>query len=77
MNYEDFKAAVMAEVNKYRKPFIREGQAVFNIVDSHFGVARAVQFQDHIDSYHLDQNIEAFLQAAWKRIEPKIKSIES
>ena len=80
MNYEEFKAYVMAEVKKYRKslkyrkPFIRKGQAVFNIVDSHFGVARVVQFKDGIDCFHLDQNIEAFLQAAWKYIEPNLKS---
>lgn len=73
MTYEEFKAYVMAEVKKYRKPFIREGQAVFNIVERHFGVARPVQFQDHIDCFHRDQDIEAFLQAAWKRIEPNLK----
>lgn len=73
MNYEEFKAYIMAEVKKYRKPFMRKGQAVFNIVDSHFGVAREVQFQDRIDCFHRDQDIEAFLQAAWKRIEPNLK----
>lgn len=73
MNYEEFKSYIMAEVEKYRKPFIRKGQAVFNIVESHFGVARSVQFEDHIDCFHLDQDIDAFLQAAWKRIEPNLK----
>ena len=75
MTYDDFKEYIMAEVKKFRKPFpfIRKGQAVFNIVESHFGVARSVQFQDHIDCYHRDQDIEAFLQAAWKRIEPNLK----
>lgn len=73
MTYEEFKEYVMAEVKKYRKLFIREGQAVFNIVDSHFGVARAVQVKDGIDCYYLDQNIEAFLQAAWKYVEPNLK----
>lgn len=73
MTYEEFKAYVMAEVKKYRKPFIRKGQAVFNIVNDHFGVARAVQFKDGIDCFHQDQNIEAFLQAAWKYVEPNLK----
>lgn len=73
MTYEDFKAYIMAEVEKYRKPFIRKGQAVFNIVESHFGVARTVQFTDHVDCFHRDQDIEAFLQAAWKYVEPNLK----
>lgn len=73
MTYEEFKKYIMAEVKKYRKPFIRKGQAVFNIVDSHFGVARSVQFQDGIDCFHRDDRIEDFLQAAWNRIEPNLK----
>lgn len=52
-----------------RPSFIREGQAVFNYIDSRYGgVARAVQYQDNVDCFHRDSEIMNFLECAYKRI---------
>ena len=51
----------------YRPTYIRRGQAVFNAVDAIFGVAREVQFIDGIDCFYDDLQIEAFLDAAYRR----------
>ena len=39
----------------------REGQAVFNYVDLTYGVARFVQFEDRIDCFYDDSQIDAFI----------------
>ena len=39
----------------------REGQAVFNYVDEVYGVARLVQFEDRIDCFYDDAQIDAFI----------------
>ena len=67
MKYEEFRASVLEAVRECPKAW-RKGQAVFNIVEDRYGVARAVQFEDGIDCFHCDSHIEHFLQAAWKRI---------
>jgi len=47
----------------------REGQSVFNFVEMYFGnVARKVQFEDGIDCFYNNENIDSFLEASWKRI---------
>ena len=74
MTYEEFKADILSRI-KRRPKFIRKGQAVFNLVDSDYGVARAVQFRDGIDCYHRDDLIEEFLKASWKRIKPNLQQL--
>lgn len=74
MTYEEFKADVMKAAER-RPSFIRKGQAVFNIVDTRYQVARNVQFQDGIDCYYRDDNIEPFLRAAWKYAKPNFRGI--
>jgi hypothetical protein len=39
----------------------REGQFVFNRVDELYGVARHVQFIDHVDCFYDDSQIDEFL----------------
>lgn len=51
----------------YRPSFIRRGQAVFNATEEIYGVAREVQFNDRIDCFYDDSQIEAFLDAAYQR----------
>jgi hypothetical protein len=51
----------------YRPSFIRCGQAVFNTTEKIYGVAREVQFNDRIDCFYDDSQIEAFLDAAYQR----------
>lgn len=68
MTYEDFTAVVFAAIKKCPECW-RKGQAVFNVVDEQYGVARAVQLIDGIDCFFDESKIEAFLSAAWRRIE--------
>ena len=46
----------------------REGQAVFNYVDEVYGVARFVQFEDRIDCFYDDSQIDAFIIKSAERI---------
>ena len=39
----------------------REGQFVFNYIDVVYGVARFVQFEDKIDCFYDDSQIDAFI----------------
>ena len=67
MTFGDFKNEI-DRVIAYRPKHIRKGQAVFNYIDSKYGVARAVQFDDNVDCFYRDDQIEKFLQQAYKRI---------
>ena len=52
----------------YCPPYIRRGQAVFNATEEIYGeIAREVQFNDRIDCFYDDSQIEAFLDAAYQR----------
>lgn len=39
----------------------REGQYIFNYIDVVYGVARFVQFEDKIDCFYDDSQIDAFI----------------
>lgn len=67
---EELKNEVMTEAQN-RPPYIRLGQFVFNYIDSVYGVARQVQFDDKVDCYYLDKNIDEFLKCSLKRINGK------
>ena len=55
----------------YRPSFIRRGQAVFNATEKIYGgIAREVQFNDRIDCFYDDSQINAFLEAAYQRYLP-------
>lgn len=49
----------------------RPGQAVFNIVDSEYGVAREVKDEDGIDCFYDNGYIDMFLEKAWIRYKQK------
>lgn len=67
MTTEELKAEI--EENMARKPsFYRRGQFIFNYIDFEYGVARAVQFEDKVDCFHNDENIDKFIELAAKRI---------
>ena len=68
--FEELKNEVMTEAQN-RPSYIRLGQFVFNYIDSIYGVARQVQFDDKVDCYYLDKNIDEFLICALKRINEK------
>lgn len=44
----------------------REGQFVFNVVDSLYGVAREAQFAHRVDCFFRDDKIEEFLEVCAK-----------
>ena len=76
MTFEEFKSQIIARAKEYPL-YIRKGQGIFNAVDELTGVARAVQFKDHIDCYHNDENIEAFLKASWKRVNDLLRQLKN
>lgn len=54
------------EIDLYKKlyPKYRNGQAVFNFIDSKYGVAREIQFTHHIDCFYNDSCINEFIEKA-------------
>ena len=71
---EEFEKPIWEETNN-RPSYIRKGQAVFNATDRLYNVARHVQFQDNIDCFYDDSQIQPFLNAAYvwytERLETK------
>lgn len=70
MIYEDFMNKVMGEVAHCPKRW-RKGQAVFNVVDQIYGVARTVQLSYGIDCFYRDDKIDEFLEACWLELNKK------
>lgn len=67
MSYENFKQEIN-EAIKNKPEYIRAGQAVFNYIDEKYHVARLVQFNDHIDCFYNDGEIDRFVDAAYKHL---------
>lgn len=67
MRFEDLRREII-EAMKDKPRFIREGQFVFNYIDEKYGVARAIQFEDNIDCFHDDRQIDKFIGRAAFRI---------
>ncbi len=73
MTKEEFLLDVQAKVSDTPREW-RLGQAIFNVVDAFYGVARDVQFIDKIDCFYddgFDGSIDQFLEAAWNRVKEK------
>ena len=70
MKIEELKHEVKKAIDN-RPPYIRKGQCVFNYIDSTYGVARAVQFEDGVDCFHNDDMINRFLELCLLRINGK------
>lgn len=50
------------------KNTLRLGQSVFNVCQSIYGdLARIVQFEDNVDCFYLDSEIDKFLDKAYDR----------
>ena len=65
MTPDEFKAKIYST----EKPFNwREGQFVFNTIDSLYGIARAVQFNDGIDCFYDDSKINQFIIACYNKL---------
>ena len=64
MTYEEFTKQLWEEVDKSPKSW-RKGQAVFNVIDEKWHVARDVQFIDGVDCFYDDKQIDLFIAKAW------------
>ena len=67
MTIEELKQGVMIESQNKPKQW-RLGQFVFNYIDEKYGVSRIVQFNDNVDCFYDDKNIDNFLCQALKYI---------
>ena len=65
MTLEEFKLSIY---NVEKPSHWREGQFVFNTIDSLYGVARTVQFNDGIDCFYDDSKIDRFINACYNRL---------
>ena len=65
MTLEEFKASIY---NVEKPSDWREGQFVFNTIDSLYGVARTVQFNDEIDCFYDNSKINQFIIACYNRL---------
>ena len=68
MTKEEFKTTVKDLAGKLRKehPELRKGQAIFNVADHEFGVARICQFDYGVDCFYDDSIIEPFLDKCYE-----------
>ena len=71
MTLEELRKEVFTAMQSKKPAWYRKGQFVFNYIDFEYGVARAVQFDDGIDCFYVDENIDAFLEACVERINQK------
>lgn len=58
-----------AKIYSIEKPsHWREGQFIFNTIDSLYRIARTVQFKDGIDCFYNDSEIDNFINACYNRL---------
>lgn len=65
------KQEYLDEINtmlKSKPAYLRTGQAVFNYVNEHYGVARVAQFKYGIDCFYDDKKIPDFLDITYRLI---------
>lgn len=70
-DFNIFKNYILDSIKLCPKEW-RKGQSVFNLVDEVFGVARAVQFEDNVDCFYNDANIDEFIEKAFERLSKTI-----
>lgn len=62
----DFKDAIISNIKLLPKDW-REGQKVFNYIDSHYGnIARRIQLEKRIDCFYNNDNINEFISESYK-----------
>ena len=75
MERKEFDKLIADKVNSYPKNW-RNGQKVFNAAEEVLweatefihNIARAVQFEDHVDCFYDDNMIETFLNKCWDKL---------
>ena len=65
MTYEEFREDVLNGIKTFQNDW-REGQKVFNYIDSKYRVARKVQFDYGVDCFYREDLIDKFIEAAYK-----------
>lgn len=67
---EELKAIIFSGSKNLKKahPQYRWGQAVFNYCDEYIGIARTVQFEDHIDCFYRNDMVEKFVEKVLDRL---------
>lgn len=68
LTFEQFRSKILFYADNQRPLSWRRGQAVFNYINSKYGVARYVQFLDRVDCYHNDNEIDQFILLSYKRV---------
>ena len=74
MTYDEFVAQVWEKVATSPQCW-RKGQAVFNVIDENWDVAREVQFVDGIDCFYDDDKIQEFIDHAWVIVKNKLSLV--
>ena len=74
MTYNEFVAQVWEKVATSPQCW-RKGQAVFNVIDENWDVAREVQFVDGIDCFYDDDKIQEFIDHAWVIVKNKLSLV--
>lgn len=67
MTFEEFRTDVLSAMKDKPKEW-RDGQFVFNYIDSEYGVARYVQFNEGVDCFYRDNVIEEFIKTSYEYI---------
>lgn len=68
MTKEELKKIVMSAMDTMKPKYWRKGQFVFNYIDENYGVARTVQFEDRVDCFFCDDEIDDFIEKCAIRI---------
>ena len=64
MTYEEFREDVLNGIKAFQNDW-REGQKVFNYIDSKYRVARKVQFDCGVDCFYRDDLIYKFIEISY------------
>lgn len=65
LDFDEYKQLINDEIVNYPSTW-REGQKVFNAIDSLFNVARKTQFEKGVDCFYDDNNIDDFISASYE-----------
>lgn len=70
---ENLRNAIISDAKEMMDthPGYRYGQSVFNIVDMYIGLARDVQFYDHVDCFYDDNMVDEFIDRVIERIDKR------
>ena len=65
LDFDEYKQLIDNEIVNYPSTW-REGQKVFNAIDSLFNVARKTQFEKSVDCFYDDNNIDDFISTSYE-----------